>query len=730
MGCGCSKASEPLPVLSNERSLAAPVASSKGSERNGCDVIRDMEIEKKRGKMLVVKPGQTLVEQDGDQGWTIFVDHELQQMNRISAQLVVKALNKLEEKKDKVVVVRNAGPDVDGVYVQQENMDASDCFMYQSMHPYRQVWLGRKNGLAFVTAANRLDSVMQWNNLDFFDPVLPSGAAECLSGLPHAKPVLLCCPEGSGTSGHLVDAGAVVRKVYLKDDLANVTTYKPEIIFFDSALELFSSVDPPAGYDPSHLKWGKYLFDTFGPLVNSRAPNHDVSAAFAELINLINAAEQNDAIFNSDGARDTIAVIEGQINIVAQIPQIIAQDGSDAAYAVTLKAAQFMLQVFNECSQVAQPTIARVGAILGESSIYGIFLENRDGFVRGAFKPKDGNRWESGETPQFTAEQLESAVKGMGYEQGITWKTLDADDWLVRVCGTNSINPDSCCWDVKFITRKGKQLKFENHSEKPGEQYGGEETTDDPMDVVLKAANFTFGANSGQEIIDLSTFRGIGVGCTLSSVGYIPQLQRELLVYLRSRMTDTVRLLACLSKDRPPQERKYAFQLVSAMGFTFLEEFQDLREQVLTMDFPSFWDKAIMAGVDVGENSGLRLDPSLKGKNWFAQVELQNCDLALFQQLFDKTFVQKYTRDRRGCRVPDSLQVVRGWRCQNLQNWAEYEDKKQSILQNLQQTGGLRGNGGYLWTDAKQEGVLPDADAKFALRPREMQRNVQRDHGI
>jgi hypothetical protein len=65
--------------------------------------------------------------------------------------------------------------------------------------------------------------------------------------------------------------------------------------------------------------------------------------------------------------------------------------------------------------------------------------------------------------------------------------------------------------------------------------------------------------------------------------------------------------------------------------------------------------------------------------------------------------------------VPDSLQVVRGWRCQNLQNWAEYEEKKQSILQKLNKTGGLSGQGGYMWTDAKPEGLLPETDDKFAL---------------
>jgi hypothetical protein len=669
----------------------------------------------KKARMRPVNSGPTVVEENGDAGWTIFVEHEMQQMSKFRAALYVKALNTLKDHKDEVFVVQNAGPDLDGVYVQQGKSDASQSLMYQSMHPYRQVWLGRKNGMVFVVAAERLDSVMQWSNLDFTDPVLPRGAAaQYLNDFPQAKHVLLCCPESDAGSG-IVDAGAVPRKVHSVDDSAKCTIYMPEVLSFDSALERLSAVGPADGYNASHLKWGRYLFDKFEPLINSHPPNNDVLPAFTELLRLMNDAENNDTDFQSDGARENVAAIDGQLNLVGNILHMVDQDGSDAAYSVTLNAAQFMLQVFNECSQAAQPTISRVGAILGESSIYGIFLENRDGFVRGAFKPKQGGRWESGETPAFTGQQIEAAVQGMGYEQGITWKSLDPDDWLVRVCGTNSINLDSCCWDVKFVTRKGKQLKFENLSEKPGEQYGGEELTDDPTDEILKAPHFSFGANSGKEIVDFQTFTGLGVGCTLSQVGYVPELQRELLSLLRWRMTDTVRLLAKLSKDRQPQERKYAFQLVSAMGFTFLEEFQDLREQVLTMDFPTFWDRSIMAGIDVGQNSGLRLDPSLKGKNWFAQVQLHDSDLALFQKLFDQTFVQKYTRDRRGGRVPDSLQVVRGWRCQNLQNWAEYQDKKESILRNLQQTDGLSGRGGYMWTDAKPEGVLPEIDARFAL---------------
>merc|ERR1712032_432115 len=123
-------------------------------------------------------------------------------------------------------------------------------------------------------------------------------------------------------------------------------------------------------------------------------------------------------------------------------------------------------------------------------------------------------------------------VEAGGYEQGITWKSLDPDDWLVRVCGTNSVNFDSLCWDVKFVTRKG-------------EQYGGEEVGEnaDPSDHILRAARFEFGANLGQEIIAVDCLGGRCVGCRLSRVGLVPTIQRELLAYLRGRMTDTVQLL-------------------------------------------------------------------------------------------------------------------------------------------------------------------------------------------
>jgi hypothetical protein len=362
--------------------------------------------------MFPVKEGPTLVEQDGDAEWTFFVESEMQAMAKIRAQLQVKALSQLEEKKDQVIVVRNAGPDVDGVYVQHadESTEACQCRTYQSMHPYRQVWLVRKNNLVFVAAAERLDSVMQISNLDFVDPMLPSEGAQCLDDFPHMKHVLLCGPEADGSTGYIVNSGATTRKVHPTEDSMKITAYNPEVLSFDLALKHFTEVGSPEGYNPARLKWGRYLFDTFGPLMNSKASNADILPAFAEFIRLMNCAEQENTDFNSNGARDTIAAIDGQLNIVAQIPHMVAQDGSDEAYAITLNAAQFMLQVFNECSQAAQPTIARVGASIGESSIYGIFLENRDGFVRGSFKPKNGARWESGDNPCFTAAQMDDVV--------------------------------------------------------------------------------------------------------------------------------------------------------------------------------------------------------------------------------------------------------------------------------------------------------------------------------
>merc|ERR1712232_1408333 len=55
------------------------------------------------------------------------------------------------------------------------------------------------------------------------------------------------------------------------------------------------------------------------------------------------------------------------------------------------------------------------------------------------------------------------------------------------------------------------------------------------------------------------------------------------------------------------------------------------------------------------------------------------------QQLLDATFVSKYTRDRRGGKVPQGLRVHKAIRIQNLRNWQEFIAKENEIRTEIQQ---------------------------------------------
>merc|ERR1712046_218171 len=92
------------------------------------------------------------------------------------------------------------------------------------------------------------------------------------------------------------------------------------------------------------------------------------------------------------------------------------------------------------------------------------------------------------------------------------------------------------------------------------------------------------------------------------------------------------------------------------------------------------------------------------GYNLFCTQDLQQSELAEFQQLFDTTFRKKFTRDRKDGGVPDRLSITRGQRCQNVQNWIEYSRKRWQIKEELAAQKGLpRGI-----ENLKTAGVLPD----------------------
>jgi len=80
-----------------------------------------------------------------------------------------------------------------------------------------------------------------------------------------------------------------------------------------------------------------------------------------------------------------------------------------------------------------------------------------------------------------------------------------------------------------------------------------------------------------------------------------------------------------------------------------------------------------------GVAKGLKMDDG-DTDNLIHKKELTDpASQAFFQELLNKTFKRIYTRDRRGLRVPDSLQLVGVTYVANDQNWAEYTKRRDQV---------------------------------------------------
>merc|ERR1712007_260490 len=94
------------------------------------------------------------------------------------------------------------------------------------------------------------------------------------------------------------------------------------------------------------------------------------------------------------------------------------------------------------------------------------------------------------------------------------------------------------------------------------------------------------------------------------------------------------------------------------------------------------------------------------GYNMFSTQGLESPELCQFQKLFDASFRKKFTRDRKDGGVPDRLLITRGHRCQNVQNWVEYSQKRWQIKQELDAKKDLP----ISIDNLKTAGALPEQD--------------------
>jgi len=96
------------------------------------------------------------------------------------------------------------------------------------------------------------------------------------------------------------------------------------------------------------------------------------------------------------------------------------------------------------------------------------------------------------------------------------------------------------------------------------------------------------------------------------------------------------------------------------------------------LQLPRHWDVSKMQEIS-SSGLGLTLEAG-DGKNLVARVHLSSVELRSFQALLDTTFRKVYTRDRKGGRVPDGMELVKGERIQNLHNWVEFRSRQQEIV--------------------------------------------------
>eukprot|EP00928_Gymnodinium_smaydae_P097807 TRINITY_DN8946_c0_g1_i1.p1 TRINITY_DN8946_c0_g1~~TRINITY_DN8946_c0_g1_i1.p1 ORF type:complete len:601 (+),score=96.21 TRINITY_DN8946_c0_g1_i1:43-1845(+) len=100
------------------------------------------------------------------------------------------------------------------------------------------------------------------------------------------------------------------------------------------------------------------------------------------------------------------------------------------------------------------------------------------------------------------------------------------------------------------------------------------------------------------------------------------------------------------------------------------------------MKFPPHWDWKIMQAISMNGAPTYELDDEDDNVNLFATASIS--DLEPFQNLFDESFRRKYTRDRKGEKVPERLRVKFATRIQNAQMWKEYVSKQKEIEASLE----------------------------------------------
>jgi hypothetical protein len=121
-------------------------------------------------------------------------------------------------------------------------------------------------------------------------------------------------------------------------------------------------------------------------------------------------------------------------------------------------------------------------------------------------------------------------------------------------------------------------------------------------------------------------------------------------------------------------------------------------------------DNMMLAAVGKEHYDEVKNNPeAFTARNFLYQSPISDDQISQFQKLFDNTLKKKYTRDRKGGKVPDRMVITRGYRNHNSSNWVEYSIKRAKVKREMQtpeRAGLLRSI-----ENLKTADVLPDGDS-------------------
>jgi len=252
-------------------------------------------------------------------------------------------------------------------------------------------------------------------------------------------------------------------------------------------------------------------------------------------------------------------------------------------------------------------------------------------------------------------------------DRGSGWKDLQAGERILQVSGYHC-KQGYLAYGISLHTNLGRVITYtSSHQDWKGKPFNYKA----PAGQEIEKVNFGYGKCTGIRCVPFLFWDSN------------TELAAEIRKGLDAIKEPVVTLLANVSKSKGAGAQRYALGFAQSMNLGGLECLDGFRENVSdSFNLPGFWDLSIMEGLDVVADSGLNFDPSFN-KNWWGKCNLDAEELATIQLLIDASFRKRYTRDRKGSKVPDGLKLLRAVRIQNALNWADYIACKSRIKKEL-----------------------------------------------